>query len=101
MGLRRVGDVCQVIGKYKNKDGQEKNEYNRVGTLFQDSDGGRFSIKFSALPLVTMGKNGNVECWASVFSGDNNGGNRGGGSSGEQRPDPKYNDTPSDEDCPF
>lgn len=48
------GDVVATVGEYKNKDGNEKKRFLRVGTAFinEDDKGNKsMSIKMDALPL--------------------------------------------------
>lgn len=48
------GDVVATVGEYKDKDGNEKKRFLRVGTAFvtEGDDGNRsMSIKMDALPL--------------------------------------------------
>lgn len=48
------GDVVATVGEYKDKDGNEKKRFLRVGTAFvsEDDNGNKsMSIKMDALPL--------------------------------------------------
>lgn len=59
--LRPYGDISVVIGTY-NKDGVEKNRYQKVGTLFATPHFSRISIKLDALPRLDVS-----DGWLSVY----------------------------------
>jgi len=42
--------IVASTGKYVNSNGEEKNRYQNIGTLFQGDDG-RLSAKIDALPI--------------------------------------------------
>jgi len=53
-------EVVATLGTYKNKDGEEKKRYQKIGTVFQGDKG--MSIKLDCIP-VGQEWNG----WASLF----------------------------------
>jgi len=58
-------DVCVVESSYE-KDGKNKNNYRKVGTMIENDDG-LMSIKLDRFfnPLGAL--NNKRECWLSVF----------------------------------
>lgn len=44
--------------KYKTRDGQEKTQWNRCGTMFRSKNGNGFSIVLESLPLTLDEKGG-------------------------------------------
>lgn len=62
MSMRKVADVVATTGKYENKDGEKKSRYSRVGSLFQDSESKRLSIKLDTVP-VTPDWSGWLSCY--------------------------------------
>ncbi len=60
-----IGDVVASVGKYKDKDGNDRTRFQRAGGAFMsENDNGekRISIKLDALPLSSEW-NG----WLSVY----------------------------------
>jgi len=51
MAAKIVYDAVATIGKYTDKQGNEKKRYMNVGKVFE-SDGGGLSLKLDALPVV-------------------------------------------------
>lgn len=47
---RKVFDVVATVGKYTDKQGNEKKRYTNVGAVFED-DQGRLSIKLETIPV--------------------------------------------------
>lgn len=62
MSMRKVADVVATTGKYENKEGEKKSRYSRVGSLFQDSESKRLSIKLDTIP-VTPDWSGWLSCY--------------------------------------
>jgi hypothetical protein len=42
MATKKIYDLSVVVGKYTNRDGQEKNRYQNIGVMMQKDDGGKF-----------------------------------------------------------
>ncbi|QTI81457.1 hypothetical protein IAI58_19125 (plasmid) [Roseomonas marmotae] len=42
MTSRKIFDVCAVVSKYTDRDGNEKRRYQNVGAVFQTDDGRQF-----------------------------------------------------------
>jgi len=51
-----IKEVSVISGKYTNKDGQEKNRYQRVGSIIDTKNGDM--LKLDVIPLVDGGWNG-------------------------------------------
>ena len=51
MAAKLVYDAVATIGKYTDKQGNEKKRYMTVGKVFE-SEGGGLSLKLDALPVV-------------------------------------------------
>lgn len=49
-------EVSVISGKYTNKDGQEKNRYQRIGSIIDTKNGDM--LKLDVIPLVDGGWNG-------------------------------------------
>lgn len=47
--MKKIFDATATIGRYTNKDGEEKKRYVTIGSVFQD-DQGRMSLKLDAVP---------------------------------------------------
>lgn len=47
---KRVYDAVVVTGSYTNKAGDEKKNYSKIGTVFEN-DKGQLSLKLDLLPL--------------------------------------------------
>lgn len=62
--MKAIKKITAVTGKYM-KDGQEKNRYTRVGTLFQRDDGS-LSIKIDVMPV------GEFAGWLNCYDLDEN-----------------------------
>jgi len=50
--MKKKYDAVATVGKYTNKDGDEKKRYLNVGTVFENEEG-RLSMKLEALPIGT------------------------------------------------
>lgn len=63
-------EICVVESSYL-KDGKNKNNYRKIGSMLEHSDG-RKSIKLDKFfnPLGALNEKG--ECWLSVFEPKNN-----------------------------
>jgi single-stranded DNA-binding protein len=48
--MKKIFDAVATIGKYKDRQGNEKKRYVNVGSVFQD-DQGRMSLKLEAMPV--------------------------------------------------
>jgi hypothetical protein len=59
--MKKKYDLVATIGKYKNRDGEEKKRYTNVGSVFED-DEGRISIKLDTIP-VTPEWSGWLSCY--------------------------------------
>ena len=55
-----IKEISVVTGKYRNAQGQEKNRYQRVGSIIETKNGDM--LKMDCIPLVEGGWNG----WAYV-----------------------------------
>ena len=53
-------EITIIAGQYKNKDGQTKNRYQRVGSIIETKNGDM--LKLDQLPLIDGGWNG----WAYI-----------------------------------
>jgi hypothetical protein len=49
-------EVSVITGKYTNKDGQEKNRYQRIGSVIETKNGPM--LKFDCIPMVEGGWSG-------------------------------------------
>ena len=49
-------EVSVITGKYTNKDGQEKNRYQRIGSVIETKNGPM--LKFDCFPVVEGGWSG-------------------------------------------
>ena len=49
-------EVSVITGKYTNKDGQEKNRYQRIGSVIETKNGPM--LKFDCMPIVEGGWSG-------------------------------------------
>lgn len=78
-----VGKIMHAAGKYQ-REGEEKTQWVRVGTLFRKQDGS-FRIKMDAYPADTTDTGG----WLAVFEDDN------------QRPSPNAGGGFRNNDKPF
>jgi hypothetical protein len=67
-----MGDICVSSGSYTDKQGQQKNRWEKIGAWFQD-DQGRISINVSMIPLIPPKKDGGIGFWANLFTQQNNG----------------------------
>jgi hypothetical protein len=47
--MRKLFDAVATIGKYKDREGNEKKRYVTVGSVFEDANG-RQALKLDALP---------------------------------------------------
>jgi hypothetical protein len=53
---KTVYEVSTIVGKYTNKDGQEKNRYQRVGSVIETKNG--LMLKMDNIPVVESGWGG-------------------------------------------
>jgi len=51
-----IKEISVISGKYKNKEGQEKNRYQRIGSIIDTKNGDM--LKLDVIPLVDGGWNG-------------------------------------------
>ncbi len=65
------GDICVSTGSYTDKQGNNKNRYEKIGAWFTD-DQGRISINISMIPLIPPKKDGGIGFWASLFTAQSN-----------------------------
>ena len=49
-------EVVAVVGKYTNKDGQEKNRYQRLGSVVETKSG--LMLKMDLMPITEQGWSG-------------------------------------------
>ena len=49
-------EVLVITGKYPSKDGQEKNRYQRIGSVIETKNGPM--LKFDCMPIVEGGWSG-------------------------------------------
>ena len=49
-------EVSVITGKYTNKEGQEKNRYQRIGSVIETKNGPM--LKFDCMPIVEGGWSG-------------------------------------------
>lgn len=59
--MKKKYDLSAIVGKYTNKDGDEKNRYVTCGALFERDDGS-ISIKIESLPAGNLW-NGWLNCY--------------------------------------
>ena len=57
---RVLKEITIIAGQYKNKDGQTKNRYQRIGSIIETKNGDM--LKLDQLPLIDGGWNG----WAYI-----------------------------------
>lgn len=62
MSMKRIKRIVATVGKYTDRDGKEKNQYQNIGTLFQRDDGTQ-CIKMEAVPVGWTG-------WANFYDVD-------------------------------
>ena len=61
--MKRTHDITVVTGIYKDREGNEKKRYTKIGTLFLN-DNGRIKVKIdNAHPTMDGGWNG----WADAY----------------------------------
>lgn len=53
---KTVYEVSTIVGKYTNKDGQEKNRYQRVGSVIDTKNG--LMLRIDSVPIVEGGWSG-------------------------------------------
>ena len=63
--MKPLKKLVATTGKYTDRSGQEKNRYQRVGTLFQRDDGS-LTIKLDCMPI------GEFNGWLSAYDLDEN-----------------------------
>ena len=49
-------EVVAVVGKYTNKDGQEKNRYQKIGSVIDSKNG--LLLKIDLMPIMEQGWGG-------------------------------------------
>ena len=59
--MKRTHDLVVITGKYTDKDNNEKNRYQKVGSLFDDEKGQK--IKIDLLPIGFDG-------WAYLYKAE-------------------------------
>lgn len=52
----QIRDVVAPIGKYKNRDGEEKNEYIKIGTARVSEHGSQIQLFIKSTPLNWDGR---------------------------------------------
>jgi len=57
---RILKEITIIAGQYKNKDGVQKNRYQRIGSIIETKNGDM--LKLDQLPLIDGGWNG----WAYI-----------------------------------
>ena len=57
---RVLKEITIIAGQYKNKDGQQKNRYQRIGSIIETKNGDM--LKLDQMPLIDGGWNG----WAYI-----------------------------------
>ena len=60
--MKKIKRIVATVGKYTNAQGEEKNQYQAVGTLFQRDDGTQ-CVKIDAVPIGWTG-------WANFYDLD-------------------------------
>lgn len=60
--MKRIKRIVATVGKYTDREGKEKNQYQNIGTLFQRDDGTQ-CIKIEAVPVGWTG-------WANFYEID-------------------------------
>lgn len=86
--------------KYKTRDGQEKTQWNRCGTMFRSKNGNGFSIVLESLPL-TLDEKGGIRIQAfepKPKDGQGGGARTGGGGFSDSD---GYGDDGKSDDLPF
>ena len=48
--MKKTHDLVATVGKYQNKQGEQKKRFMNCGSIFTDSDG-RISIKIDGVPV--------------------------------------------------
>lgn len=96
MKMRPKFDAMASCDKYKDKDGNEKTRYVKVGTIFEREDGS-ICMKMEALP-VSKDWNG----WVNFFEVKRFGSGEGGQGKPASAPAPTKEEPAGDqEDLPF
>ena len=57
---RILKEITIIAGQYKNKDGAQKNRYQRIGSIIDTKNGDM--LKLDQIPLIDGGWNG----WANI-----------------------------------
>ena len=57
---RILKEITIIAGQYKNKDGVQKNRYQRIGSIIETKNGDM--LKLDQMPLIDGGWNG----WAYI-----------------------------------
>ena len=65
MAFKYYGDLVFSTGEYKDREGKDKKSWTKAGAVFQDSESGKLSIKFEAMPV------GEWSGWMKIFVKDN------------------------------
>ena len=95
MSTRKTHDIVATTGTYKDRDGSEKKRYSTVGSLFQDAETGRLSIKLDTVP-VSPDWSGWLACMEprnrEVGGGGSGGKSAGGERSSERNGPPRRQD---------
>lgn len=87
---KHTHDVLATIGKYTDREGNEKNRYHKMGIALTQDDG-RMSIKLESIPVGPEWSG-----WANLYPKREDGAGQGGqggaqGSTYQQRPAATYN----------
>jgi hypothetical protein len=64
MAFKYYGDLVFSTGEYKDREGKDKKSWAKAGAVFQDSESGKLSIKFEAMPV------GEWSGWMKIFVKD-------------------------------
>lgn len=57
--MKHIKNIVAVTGKYKDRNGEEKNQYFTLGKLFEREDGSQV-IKVDTIPM-------NWDGWANLY----------------------------------
>lgn len=61
--MKRIKKLVATVGKYTDNQGQEKNRYQTVGSMFKRDDG-TFALKIDCIPV------GEFNGWLGVYDLD-------------------------------
>lgn len=70
MAFKYYGDLVFSTGEYKDKEGNDKKSWAKAAAVFQDSESGKLSVKFEAMPV------GEWSGWMKIFTKDNESSNK-------------------------